>query len=411
LACRVLGVGFLADEAGDSLAGGGGVTPFEAGVGAGLAPYVLRTQPGAASRGEDRVVGLSTAVILRASNVATAKRGSTTIRYPGGEPLLVAFGGGSERRPAHLHRRERFRLRRRISGWLDRGHCLIEQVVEGVGLIRGDPGGLGGHYAGRGGADDGGGAWVGRVVLSGAVPNHADQLILYAGDPFPFAGTQRRDAVSEVLPSTEREAAAFRTELVARLARLPEHTFLSVEELILRHRDPQDGFSFADYDFIHAPGGHAPMVDFRDNPWFGEALHLARENDVRISLICHAPIAMTSTWQRVDPAGKPYRVTDNPFLTASITTVPKRGEKIALTTSYPHVPGEHTRLTYYVDEAIEEARFTVSTTLNPTAIKLIHEPSAGLLTGNGPQAIDVQAAKIREIVSTSLAGAAQRPGE
>lgn len=220
-----------------------------------------------------------------------------------------------------------------------------------------------------------------------------------------------RIPVSEVLPNTEREAAAFRTELVARLARLPEHTFLSVEELILRHRDPQDGFSFAGYDFIHAPGGHAPMVDFRDNPWFGEALHLARENDVLISLICHAPIAMTSTWQRVDPAGRPYRVTDNPFLAATITTVPKHGEKIALTTSYPHVPGERTRLTYYVDEAIKEAGFTVSTTLNPTAVKLIHEPSVGLLTGNGPQAIDVQAAKIRNLVAHQLTGPAQRPGE
>ena len=207
-----------------------------------------------------------------------------------------------------------------------------------------------------------------------------------------------RIPVSEVLPNTEREAAAFRTELVARLSRLPEHTFPSVEELVLRHRDPQDRFSFADYDFIHAPGGHAPMVDFRDNPWLGETLHVARENDVLISLICHAPIAMTSTRERIDPAGKPYRVTDNPFLAATITTVPKHGEKVALTASYPHVPGERTRLAYFVDEAIKEAGFTVSTTLNPTAVKLIHEPSVGLLTGNGPQAIDAQATKIRDIV-------------
>jgi hypothetical protein len=120
---------------------------------------------------------------------------------------------------------------------------------------------------------------------------------------------------------------------------------------------------------------------------------------------------MTSTWQRVDPAGQPYRVTDNPFLAATITTVPKHGEEIALATSYPHVPGERTRLTYYVDEAIKEAGFTVSTSLNPTAVKLIHEPSLRLLTGNGPQAIDVQAAKLRDIVSNPLMGSAQRPGE
>ena len=73
------------------------------------------------------------------------------------------------------------------------------------------------------------------------------------------------------------------------------------------------------------------------------------------------------------------------------------------------MPGERTRLTYYVDEAIEEAGFTVSTTLNPTAVKVIHEPSAGLLTGNGPQAIDVQAAKIRNIVSPQPMGSARHP--
>lgn len=72
--------------------------------------------------------------------------------------------------------------------------------------------------------------------------------------------------VSEVLPNTDREAAAFRPELVRRLATLPEQTFPSVEALVRRHRDPHDQFSFADFDFIHAPGGHAPMVDFRDNP-------------------------------------------------------------------------------------------------------------------------------------------------
>jgi putative intracellular protease/amidase len=209
-----------------------------------------------------------------------------------------------------------------------------------------------------------------------------------------------RIPVSEVLPSTEREVAAFRTELVTRLARLQENTFLSAQELVLRHRDPQDQFTLAAFDFIHAPGGHAPMVDFKDNPWLGETLHLARENNVLISLICHAPIAMTSTWQRIDPTGTPHRLSDNPFLAATITTVPKHGEKMALRSGYPHVPGERTRLTYYVDEAIKEAGFTVSTRLNPSAVKLIHEPAVGLLTGNGPQAVDRQTTMIRSILST-----------
>src|SRR6266571_2146521 len=92
-------------------------------------------------------------------------------------------------------------------------------------------------------------------------------------------------------------------DLIRRLDKLPEGTFHSLPELVSRHRDPADPFTFADFDFIHAPGGHAPMVDFRDNPWLGETLHTARENGVTISLICHAPIAVTSTRQRVDAQG------------------------------------------------------------------------------------------------------------
>jgi putative intracellular protease/amidase len=97
--------------------------------------------------------------------------------------------------------------------------------------------------------------------------------------------------VSDVLPNTDREAAAFRPGLVRRLEALPTKAFHSVEALVRRHRDQQDAFSFADFDFVHAPGGHAPMVSFRDNRWLGEALHLAREHGVLISLICHASVA------------------------------------------------------------------------------------------------------------------------
>ncbi|WP_314617350.1 hypothetical protein [Streptomyces stackebrandtii] len=97
------------------------------------------------------------------------------------------------------------------------------------------------------------------------------------------------------------------------------------------------------------------MVDFRDNPWLGETLHVARENGVTISLICHAPIAVTSTRQRIDAQGAAYSVKDNPFLAASIATVPKMGELFALSFLYPHVPGKKTRLPYFVDVAIKQA--------------------------------------------------------
>src|SRR5438874_13161715 len=132
-----------------------------------------------------------------------------------------------------------------------------------------------------------------------------------------------RIPVSELLPNSEPELAEYRPELIRRLDELPEGTFHSLQELVLRHRDPADPFTFADFDFIHAPGGHAPMVDFRDYPWLGETLHVARENGVTISLICHAPLAMTSTLQRIDAQGRAYEATDNGFLAATISAVPK----------------------------------------------------------------------------------------
>src|SRR6266516_730512 len=205
--------------------------------------------------------------------------------------------------------------------------------------------------------------------------------------------------VSELLPNSEPELAEYRPELIRRLDKLPKGTFHSLQELVGRHRDPADPFTFADFDFIHAPGGHAPMVDFRDNPWLGETLHTARENGVTISLICHAPVAVTSTRQRVDAQGRSYSVKDNPFLAAAISTVPKIGERFALRFLYPRVPGKRTRLPYFVDVAIKEAGFTLATSPNIAAPQLAWEPSVRLLTGNGPQAIDQQTAKLRTILT------------
>jgi putative intracellular protease/amidase len=212
-----------------------------------------------------------------------------------------------------------------------------------------------------------------------------------------------RIPVSELLPNSEPELAEYRPELIRRLDKLPEGTFHSLPDLVQRHRDPADAFTFADFDFIHAPGGHAPMVDFRDNPWLGETLHTAQENGVTISLICHAPIGVTSTRQRIDAQGAAYPVKDNPFLAATISTVPKMGELFALSFLYPHVPGKKTRLPYFVDVAIKEAGFTVASSLNMSAPQTAYEPSVRLLTGNGPQAIDQQTAELRSILTHSPA--------
>src|SRR5438067_8481388 len=190
-----------------------------------------------------------------------------------------------------------------------------------------------------------------------------------------------RIPVSELLPNSEPELAEYRPGLIRRLDKLPEGTFHSLQDLVQRHRDPADPFTLADFDFIHTPGGHAPMIDFRDDPWLGETLHVARENDVTISLICHAPLAVTSTWQRIDAQGSAFTVKDNPFLAATISVVPKVGELIAMRFGYPRVPGKRTRVPYFVDEAIKEAGFTVVSALNITAAKLASEAAVRLITG------------------------------
>src|SRR5437773_6843373 len=212
-----------------------------------------------------------------------------------------------------------------------------------------------------------------------------------------------RIPVSELLPNSEPELAEYRPELIRRLDKLPEGTFHSLRDLVLRHRDPADPFTFADFDFIHAPGGHAPMVDFRDDPWLGETLHVARENSVTISLICHAPLAMTSTRQRVDAQGRSYLVSDNPFLAATISVVPKIGERYAMRFGDPRVPGKRTRLPYFVDVAIKEAGFTVASSPNISAPKLAYAPSVRLLTANGAQANDLPTAKLRTILTDTPA--------
>ena len=51
----------------------------------------------------------------------------------------------------------------------------------------------------------------------------------------------------------------------------------------------------------------------------------------------------------------------------------------------------------------KEAGFTLATSPNISAPKLAYEPSVRLLTGNGPQAIDQQAAKLRSVLTSTRA--------
>jgi putative intracellular protease/amidase len=207
-----------------------------------------------------------------------------------------------------------------------------------------------------------------------------------------------RIPVSEPLPRTDAEAVSVRGDVVAGFEASPQREYLSVRQLIERHRDPASDFSLADLAFVHMPGGHGPMVDFHDNPWMGELLHTLREADVPISLICHAPIALTSARYRVDGDGTVTTDPGHAFKGARITTVAKYGEKTVLAFNYPKVPGERTRLRFYVDVALKEAGYDVNLTLNPSAAKVIWDADHSLLTGNGPQAADEQAARLAEIV-------------
>lgn len=207
-----------------------------------------------------------------------------------------------------------------------------------------------------------------------------------------------RMPVSKPLPNTDKEAASLHADIVESLNILPEKTWYSIEELLSRHRDAADEFSLSDFEFMHAPGGHAPMVDFNDNPIVGELLHSLRESNVPISLICHAPVAMTSAKYRVGADGAITVNEDHEFKGAQITTVPKYGELPMLMVGYPKLPGEKTRLLYYVDVALKDAGYDVALTLDPSAVKVVWDEAHNLLTGNGPQAVDEQAVRLAEIV-------------
>ncbi|RRN74623.1 hypothetical protein [Agrobacterium deltaense] len=209
-------------------------------------------------------------------------------------------------------------------------------------------------------------------------------------------------SLSRALPKTDPEVAATRDKVARVLAGRPRPRYLSAQTVVERHRDRDDAFSLADFDFIHFPGGHAPMVDFKDSPWLGEIINLAFEHSVILSLICHAPIAMTSAALRIDESGIPRPTPDHPFRGAKLTTVSKFGELIALTTNYPKVPGKTTRLPYYLDEVLSASGYSVVLPLNPAAAKVVWEPHLHLLTSNGPYSIDIHVERLREAVDVKV---------
>lgn len=197
------------------------------------------------------------------------------------------------------------------------------------------------------------------------------------------------------LPSTGKEADQIRDDVAAKFGSLPKHEYLSAQELVEKHRDAADPFDLGEFDFVHLPGGHAPMVDFVDNPWLGELLNTLHDNNVLISLICHGPIATASAKYRIDD-GQVCTNNDHRFVGTRLTTVPKYGEIGFAKAGFLKLPGQKTRLTYYVDQALEQAGYKVETVApNPGTVKVIWEPTVRVLTGNGPQAVDEQTVVLR----------------
>jgi putative intracellular protease/amidase len=194
--------------------------------------------------------------------------------------------------------------------------------------------------------------------------------------------------VSELLPSPGSDIRAVRDEVVESFKGLPEQTYLSLPDLIGRHRDLTDRFSLADFDFVHMPGGDAPTVDFGDNPWMGELLNSLYENGVIISLIGRAPVALTSAKFRISAFGTTQAGSRNPFSGVRLTAA-SRGVRL---------PGRRTWPTYPMAKALREAGYRVRTALNPAAVKVVWDAPRQLLTANGPQAADTQAARLRAVL-------------
>ena len=56
----------------------------------------------------------------------------------------------------------------------------------------------------------------------------------------------------------------------------------------------------AKYELIYINGGHAPMVDLKEDPYVADILHYFDQNNKFIVAICHGPIAFHSASWTID---------------------------------------------------------------------------------------------------------------
>lgn len=206
---------------------------------------------------------------------------------------------------------------------------------------------------------------------------------------------------SKVLPNTHPEVVESLNGLKKKFQNVPEKKFLSLTELI--ENDSLDEFAFA-----FMPGGHAPMTDFIDNPELGEVLNRLHENRALIAAICHGPIAFQSARYRVLDNGEVLESENFALKGAHLTTVSSFEEKLVLSVGYPRLPHwRKTKLNYFVDEALKESGFDVQYgsplrlgkfQLYPGKSKVIYDEEFNILTGNGPQTMDLFVEKMQEVL-------------
>lgn len=192
--------------------------------------------------------------------------------------------------------------------------------------------------------------------------------------------------LSEALPNTAQSSIYFEKFIKEKQSKIAfdDKEFRSLKSITV------DGIS--EYDMVYIPGGHAPMVDMKDNPALGEVLNMFHEEKKLIAAICHGPIALHSLNYGLDEEGNEYKRELFPLKDFKITTVSKSEELFVLKHKYPKVPGSKTRLTYFVNEELEKTGFDVEYSVFLGLPRVVQDRH--IITGNGPQAIDQLVKKI-----------------
>ncbi len=226
--------------------------------------------------------------------------------------------------------------------------------------------------------------------------------------------------ISKTLPNTHPEVKKFSTEVAAFFEHEAQKDFFSLKEILEKDSDPSDPFKISKMGFIFMPGGHAPMVDFVQNPYLGDVLRRAHQK-VLIAAICHGPIAFESTQYSLlhyEKSGKLVVRSDNPFRGLRITTVSEFEETLMLRLGYPKVPfaknifkkdsPQFTRLEYFVDQELFRSGYLIEygnplkmgVQLYPGYPHVVFDRGHKVLTGNGPQTMDQFVDEMRKIIPT-----------